>query len=237
MLTISSRVYKALADSIIGGVLKPGQKLEEKALAQQFGVSRTPIREALRELAARGLVDFSPRRGGVVAEIGVEKLADMLEAQCELEALCARLASQRMSSVEKGQLQDIFERTHAVIRQAAVAEYLALNQEMHSQICAGAHNDTLRAMASELRDRLAPFRQAQVESDEERLARSDAEHAAIVGAIVRGEAEEAYQAMRNHNARLSSGVIRVLRGRPEAVRRVVSPDGGAETGMLDLPRL
>jgi len=87
-MTITDRIQKSLAQKIISGALTPGQKLEEKALASQFGVSRTPIREAMRELSARGLVELVPRRGVVVATIGIDRLADMLTAECELEAIC-----------------------------------------------------------------------------------------------------------------------------------------------------
>ena len=72
MPTIAIQIYKALAEQIINGEFGPGDKLEEQALAERFNASRTPVREALRELAARGLVNLVPRRGGVVASIGVD---------------------------------------------------------------------------------------------------------------------------------------------------------------------
>lgn len=100
--TSVNRIYKSIAEQIITGNLQPGEKLEEKVLASRFGVSRTPIREALRELSARGLINLIPRRGGMVAEIGLERLSDMLDAECELEGLCARLAAMRMTALEKG---------------------------------------------------------------------------------------------------------------------------------------
>src|SRR6185437_5329955 len=211
MPTIATRIYKELAGQIISGTLPPGKKLEEKQLSQQFGASRTPIREALRELAARGFIELVPRHGGVVTRIGLDKLIDMLEAECEVEALCARLAAQRMTALEKSEIEVIYTKLESITDSRNYAAYLELNQELHSRICAGAHNATIGGMTRELRDRLAPFRQSQVETVEARLARSMQEHKDIVAAIVAGNAEEAYEAMRRHNARLSVGVLNLLR--------------------------
>ena len=210
MTTITAKIQQSLAQQIIAGDLQPGHKLEEKALALQFGVSRTPIREALRELGARGLIDLVPRRGGVVAIIGIDRLSDMLDAECELEALCARLASQRMTTPEKGQLQEMHDQGKELTMADDEADYLALNQRFHEMITTGAHNATLATITRDLRDRLAPFRQSQSESRPKRLARSHDEHALIVDAIVRSDAQAAYDAMRNHNARLSAGVLSLL---------------------------
>lgn len=212
MPTIATRIYKELAGQIISGALAPGQKLEEKQLTQQFGASRTPIREALRELAARGFIELVPRRGGVVTRIGLDQLIDMLEAECEVEALCARLAAQRMTALEKSEIEAILAKLESIMAAGNYAAYIELNQELHSRICGGAHNATISAMTRELRDRLAPFRQSQIETVEERLTRSMREHHDIVNAIVAGNPEEAYEAMRRHNARLSVGVLNLLRG-------------------------
>jgi DNA-binding GntR family transcriptional regulator len=211
MSTITTRICEALAQQIINGDLPPGHKLEEKVLADQYGVSRTPIREALRALDARGLVDFIPRRGGVVAEIGLARLTDMLEAECEAEGLCARLSARRMSALEKEHLQELHRQAHTLVGSSDEMPYLALNDEFHDLICEGAHNATLGAFARNLRARLSPFRQAQAGSGPERMARSHGEHEAIVRAILAGADESAYEAMRNHNARLSAGVLRLLR--------------------------
>ncbi|MDH7795065.1 MULTISPECIES: GntR family transcriptional regulator [unclassified Beijerinckia] len=208
--TNSLRVYQELAQQILSGVLTPGHKLEEKVLAEQFGVSRTPVREALRELGARGLVDFTPRRGGVVAEISISQLADMLEAECEIEGLCAKLATQRMTALDKGNLLEIHRLAMQLGGTRSEATYRRLNNEFHDLICAGARNKTIATSARELRERLAAFRQTQSSSLKERMERSNEDHEAIVRAILAGQPEAAYEAMRKHNARLSSDVLRQL---------------------------
>lgn len=209
--TSVNRIYKSIAEQIIAGSLQPGEKLEEKVLASRFGVSRTPIREALRELSARGLINLIPRRGGMVAEIGLERLSDMLDAECELEGLCARLAAMRMTALEKGQLRDLHDRSRPVAEAQDGPTYLTLNQEFHDLICAGAHNETLADTTRALRERLSPFRQSQAEEKGRRLMRSVEEHDAIVEAITRGDGDAAYEAMRAHNARLGTGVLKLLR--------------------------
>jgi len=217
--TRASQVYTSLVEQIVRGALAPGQKLDEKILADQFGVSRTPVREALRELWARKLIQFQPRRGGVVAQFGPDELADMLEAECELDGLCARLASQRMTGLQKGELREIHERINEVAASGSLTKFFALNAAFHELICLGAGNETLATAASDLRFRLSPFRRPRLESDRPRLARAQAEHQAIFRSIVEGEAERAYEAMRAHNARVNAGVIRLLREGPRAAAR------------------
>jgi DNA-binding GntR family transcriptional regulator len=174
-------------------------------------VSRTPIREALRELGARGLIDLVPHRGGIVAQIGLDELSDMLDAECELEGLCARLASQRMTAVEKGALQECHAQAEALTGDRDETRYLEINHAFHDLICEGAHNATLAAMTRDLRARLAPFRQTQSDAEGRRLARSYEEHERIVQAIVRGDPNAAHDAMCRHNARLSTGILTLLR--------------------------
>ena len=213
MATATLRIYEALAEDIINGTILPGHKLEEQALAEQFGVSRTPVREVLRDLAAKRLVEFVPRRGAVVAQLGLAEMTDLLEAECELEALCAKLSAHKMSALEKVRLQDIHERAYPLMTSSDHVRYLKLNAMFHAAICAGVHNMTLNLAISQLRDRLAPFRRSKQEDLRERLRRSHDEHDAIVKAIMNGEANVAYQAMRLHNARLSAGAIESLQER------------------------
>ncbi|MDE1010673.1 MAG: GntR family transcriptional regulator [Paraburkholderia fungorum] len=215
MTTLSSKIYRLLCDEIIEGTLEPGQKLEEAALAERFNASRTPIREALRELAARGLVELTPRKGVVVAQFSIDELADMLEAMCELEALCCRLSAQRMSLVEKKQLEELQTEMNAAIARGDETEYFQLNREFHELICKGAQSKSLASIMSVQRQRLAGFRAAQPASPSRFEAATD-EHREIVSAILNSEPERAYNAMRDHTARLSIVVLgRLKRQRTE----------------------
>jgi DNA-binding GntR family transcriptional regulator len=204
--TTSARISHALAADIISGELPPGSKLDEVGLSQRFGVSRTPVREALKDLLAKRLVEPA-KRGVVVARIGIEELTDMLEADCEIEALCARLASQKMSALEKEHLKMLCEQGNAVIGTEKLADYFDLNDKFHMLIAKGTHNETLESTVRLWRNRLAPFRRAQPGEMSERLLQSIKEHQVIVGAISMGDGEAAYVAARTHNARLSLGTL------------------------------
>lgn len=215
MSTIGTRIYKSLADEIIKGSLRPGEKLDERTLAERFEVSRTPIREALRLLGSRGLVEISPRRVGIVARIGIDQLAELLDADGELESLCARRSAEYMTVMEKKELEFLHEQGAAFAEANNTEGYLASNDQFHRLLCVGAHNGVLASMVEDLRGRLAPFRQAQPEL-EVRLSVSHAEHTSVVDAILKGDPETAYRSMRGHNARLSTAVIRLLRSQQEA---------------------
>ncbi|HBN49026.1 MAG TPA: GntR family transcriptional regulator, partial [Thalassospira sp.] len=97
---LATDLVQKLERDIVTGVLKPGDKLDERSLSERFGVSRTPVREALQTLAGSGLVATMPRRGTIVASITVADLIEMFEVMAELEAMCARLAARRMARAD-----------------------------------------------------------------------------------------------------------------------------------------
>ncbi len=204
--TAAQNICETLAEEIISGTLAPGQKLDEQALAARFKVSRTPIREVLRELAARGLIELRPRRGGMVTDIGADKLSDMLEAMCELEALCAKISAHRMSAIQKKRLEQLHLRALDPVERSDTRAYLRLNNEFHDLICEGTQNKSLAGMVENFRNRLAPFRSAQG-GVKGRLGVSHEEHSQILAAILADDAEGAYRAMRGHTARLSTRVM------------------------------
>ncbi len=206
------RIYRILADEIINGTLGPGDSLEENAISERFKVSRTPIRQALRELAARGLIELRPRKGGVVVSISLNELSDMLEALGELEALCCRISAERMSAVQKKQLELVHLQSLECIERGDEEAYLEQNAKFHQLICAGAHNHSLTDSIDKLRTRLNQFRAAQ-SGVERRLAVSHDEHAAVIAAILASDPERSYLAMRDHANRLSVHVLELIRER------------------------
>ena len=212
--TLGLRISSRLARQILAGELAPGHRLDEQSLATEYGVSRTPVREALRELAARQLIQLIPRRGGVVTKVGAGELIDMLEAECEIEGLCARLSAHRMSAIEKVRLRDVHEHAIAISSGKDLVSYFEVNKEFHDLICAGTHNATLERMSRDIRFRLSPFRRSESERDaQEIMARSTAEHLRIVDAVVGGQAEVAYEAMRAHDARVNVGIVKLLQSK------------------------
>jgi DNA-binding GntR family transcriptional regulator len=195
--TLAEELRLALADDIVRGLLVPGAALDETELARRFGVSRTPVREAIRQLAASGLVEVRAHRGAVVARPSEERLLGMFEAMAELEALCAGLAAERMNPGERGALEAAHEELRALIHGGGPQRYHEVNEAFHATIYAGAHNSYLAEMTHATRARVQPFRRAQFRNLG-RLAKSHLEHDRVVLAILRGDREGAASAMRLH---------------------------------------
>ncbi|WP_319772385.1 GntR family transcriptional regulator [Breoghania sp.] len=186
-----------LADEIVKGDLVPGTQLDEMGLAARFGVSRTPIREALRQLEASGLVEQKPHYGAFVSKLSPERLDEMFIVMAELEALCAGLAAINMSADERRELEIMLEDLAGVMRQGDPQRYHELNEAFHNAIYAGSHNAYLAELTLATRLRLAPFRRAQFRTLG-RLAKSQAEHRTIVETIARGDQRGAADLMRAH---------------------------------------
>lgn len=195
--TRAEELRAALADEIVSGRLTPGYKLEERELAERFGVSRTPVREALRQLAAAGLAETRPHKGVVVAPVTEKRLHDMFEMMAELEGVCARLAAVRMSAPERRDLEGKHEACARFMRSGSAEEYHIANETFHGAIYVGSHNGFLADNAFATRSRLAPFRRAQFRVMG-RLAKSVAEHDAVVQSILRGDGDGAARLMRHH---------------------------------------
>lgn len=195
--TLTEKLASAIADGILNGSLKPGVRLDEVGLALQHGVSRTPVREALRQLTASGLIDMRPRKGAVVSKATPEQVESLFVAMAEMEATCARLAAMSMTPVERRRLQARHEAMTALATQGDPAAYADANVAFHSAIYAGAHNAPIAEYAMSLRRRVGPFRRAQFQV-EGRLTRSNQEHDAVVRAILVGDAATAHAAMLHH---------------------------------------
>lgn len=195
--TLAEKLASAIADGILDGSLPPGIRLDEVSLAQQHGVSRTPVREALRQLTTSGLIDMRPRKGAVVARTTPEQVEKLFVAMAELEATCARLAAISMTPVERRRLQARHERMMALAKAGDRDAYSDANVAFHMSIYAGAHNEPIAEFARSLRRRVAPFRRAQFWV-EGRLLRSNQEHDAVVRAILSGDAAGAHAAMLHH---------------------------------------
>jgi DNA-binding GntR family transcriptional regulator len=195
--TRAEKLAGQISNAILSGEFVPGSRLDEQHLAQHFGVSRTPVREALRQLATSGLINLRPRRGALVASVTPDELETMFVAMGEMEASCARLAAIRMTPLERRRLQALQETMAALVRSGDPDAYADANQTFHLALYAGAHNPVVADFTAGLRRRLAPFRRAQFRTIG-RLPRSWAEHEAVVRAILTGDAPGAHAAMLHH---------------------------------------
>lgn len=186
-----------IANAILSGDFAPGRHLDEQVLAKHFGVSRTPVRDALRLLNGTGLIALRPRYGATVRTLTPDELDMMFIAMGEIEATCARLATLSMSSAERGHLRDLHERMGTMAQTEEREGYVLANQDFHGLLYEGAHNSVVKEIAYNLRRRLTPYRKVQFNAPG-RLARSHAEHGRVVRAILARDAAGANAAMLVH---------------------------------------
>lgn len=196
-LTHGERLRIEIADQILNGELTPGTPLDEVTLAERYNVSRTPVREALRELAAAGLAVHRPHRGAVVASVTEERLLEMFQVMADLESLCAGYAAEHITPSERQQLVDIHTEANELVRTGDLEGYTQSNDTFHSFIYTCSHNGFLAETALAVRRRVAPFRRAQFRTLG-RLAVSHQEHDRVIQAILRGDKEAAAREMRAH---------------------------------------
>ncbi len=197
----SPRLASSLADQIAEGIAMgtypPGCRLDEVELAERHGVSRTPVREALFQLGAAGLVTLRPRRGAIVPLVSAQRLVEMFDVMAELEAMCSRLAARRASAEECRELQA----RHADCQTAVEANdpngYYQRNEIFHHLLYRLAHNTFLEEQALALSRRLRPYRRLQLRV-RSRLASSYAEHQGLVDAICEGQEDLAAARSRAH---------------------------------------
>lgn len=221
-VTLSDEIFDALVKDILSGVIAPGARLDEPSICKKFGVSRTPIREALRRLSGTGLVEMAPRKGVTVARIDAQQLNDMYEALAEFEGLCARLGAVRMTPLEKKRLEVVNENRRKRIADGE-KDLAGLNNEFHELIYQGARNPSIASVTRNFRQRLAPFRALQFVPGQ--MEYSFHEHDDIVVAISNSDGERAYRLMRDHVTGAGLQVIEhfAQRDRPVAQKRRPGP--------------
>jgi DNA-binding GntR family transcriptional regulator len=188
---------EALENDIVAGRLRLGERLDETELAARFGVSRTPIREALIQLAGSGMIELRPRRGAHVTLLGPRELLETFEFMGELEAACARFAANRMTADERAAFTAIFQRCRKACEEGDVDAYYHANADFHGAIYDGSHNRALATDARNQQRRLQPYRRLQLRVHG-RLAKSFDEHEAVAKALLAGDGIEAGERLRAH---------------------------------------
>lgn len=179
-------VRDRIREDILNGVYRPGDRLIEGKLSEDLGVSRIPVREALRELSAEGIVTIEPRRGASVAVLSDSSARNMTEVRAALEGLNARLAALRRDEATIAVLKDILQRGQDALKREDLNELKQLNKLFHDHLGAMADNSILAELSASFRDRttvlFAPSNIQRVHSNWE-------EHAQILNAIIAGNAE------------------------------------------------
>lgn len=188
-----------LEEEILEGRLRPGDQIDERELGERFGVSRTPVREALLQLASLDLIEMRPRYGAVVRQISIPEIAAMWEVLVELESVAAGLAARRMDPEHRKRLTAIHEEARSYVARNNVALYDDANRRFHEAIYEGCCNSYLSDLTLTIRRRLKPYRRYPFQRAGG-LQRSFDGHTEVLEAIVSGNDEAATRAMKQHVA-------------------------------------
>lgn len=190
-------VFENLRMAILEGNLKAGQRLMEVQLAEQLGVSRTPIREAIRKLELEGLVVMLPRKGAYVANMSFKDLIDVLEIRASLEGLAASLAAERRRDEDIGDLERVAKEFETSVRETDIDNVLKKDIEFHEKIFSMANNKKLYQLITSLWEQVHRFRVTYVSNYEASLSLVD-EHNRILEAIKKGDCELAKKYATEH---------------------------------------
>lgn len=193
----ADRIADALEELVFTGQFNDGDRLDEIRLSKQFGVSRTPIREALQRLVASGIAEQLPRRGVFVRQPGPIELMEMFETMSEIEGVCGRLAALRISHQALHDLDSANVLCRAAVTSNDTDAYYLENERFHHTIYAQSGNSYLAGQAVRLHRRLKPFRRLQLRL-RGRMAQSMQEHEDIVFALRAGDQTQAEKALRDH---------------------------------------
>ena len=198
-LSAAETVRMELEREINDGVLIPGDSLDEEALAARFGVSRTPVREALLHLSVLGVVTIAPRVGIYVSRLSMPELLAFVEMLAELEAACAKLATRRIGPDEAAALRQVHQESLAFEESGDAAGYARCNAQFHEILYQACRNVPLANEIARIRSRTRVYRQS-VFQNQLRIRRSREDHARIVEAVFAGDASAAAEAALEHIA-------------------------------------
>ncbi len=216
-LPSSEHVYRALKEEILSGTLEPDTRVVELAVAARYGVSRTPVREALKRLEAENLLVADPGRGMVVPRPKASEIEDMFVIREVLDGLAARLAARRITSSELGRLRVIIDSMSEGVQNGRRQQVMAANTRFHDVIYEAAGIDALERIARDLRDYVLRYSTLPFASPE-RVEDVLAEHRAIIDALERSDPDAAEAASRSHLAAAREYLVRLqLREYAESV--------------------
>ncbi|MBE7636135.1 FCD domain-containing protein [Sneathiella sp. P13V-1] len=195
----ADRIARELEDLIFAGEFTDGMRLDEVRLAERFGVSRTPIREAFQKLSLSGMVEQLPRRGVFVRHPGPVELMEMFEVMAELEAACGRMAARRITDPALEQLHEANRKCRDALEAGEAETYYSENEVFHFLIYSQSGNRFLEEETRKLHRRLKPYRRKQLLL-RGRMKQSMAEHEAVLKALEDGDGDKVAETLRPHVA-------------------------------------
>ncbi|MFI5399620.1 MAG: GntR family transcriptional regulator [SAR324 cluster bacterium] len=189
-------ILRVIEEDIVAGKMRPGQRLDERTLAQRFGVSRTPIREVLVRMSSLGIVELRRNQGAFVVELSSSRLIGMLEVMADLKVLAARQSARRMSIEERQHLVALCDEMARCVEIGDMQKYFDTATALHDAICEGTHNAFLVETTRNIQICLCAYRRHLSRILHLPLQTSLEENRNIVDAILRGDAAEAERWMR-----------------------------------------
>lgn len=220
-LPLRDVVFRTLRQAILKGELAPGERLMEIQLAERLGVSRTPIREAIRKLELEGLVLMIPRKGAEVARISEQNLRDVLEVRRSLEELAIGLACQRMQPEELEELQEVQKEFAKAISDGDAMKIAQTDEHYHDIIYKSTKNQKLVQILNNLREQMYRYRLEYIKDEDKRQILL-VEHDHIMKALTLRHVQEARQAIREHIDNQEITILRNLKEKDHDVQRKVS---------------
>lgn len=208
-LPLRDVVFETLRQAILRGELKPGERLMEIHLAQKLGVSRTPVREAIRKLELEGLVRMIPRKGAVVADITVSDLEDVLEVRVALEELAVKLACRRITAEQLADMRHLADNFKKSLQGDDVGVCAQADMKFHEAIYDITGNKRLVQILNNLREQMYRYRMEYLK-DRQSHSILVAEHQEILEALENRDVERALEATKRHVVQQKEHIISVL---------------------------
>ena len=212
-LPLRDVVFNTLRDAILTGKLVPGERLMENQLAEKLGVSRTPVREALRMLELENLVELVPRKGAQVLDMSEKDIVNILEVRSALEGLATSVACKKMTKEDLQQLKNMEVDFEKAVAENDVERFVDIDEDFHDLIFAATENDKLINIFRNLRIQLYRYRMAQAKNNETSMSTIVAHHRSIIRAIENHDAEEGASIAQGHIKYQTESILRFVRNK------------------------
>ena len=212
-LPLRDVVFNTLRDAILTGKLVPGERLMENQLAEKLGVSRTPVREALRMLELENLMELVPRKGAQVLDMSEKDIINILEVRSALEGLATSVACKKMTKEDLQQLKNMEVDFEKAVADNDVEHFVDIDEDFHDLIFAATENDKLINIFRNLRIQLYRYRMAQAKNNETSMSTIVAHHRSIIRAIENHDAEEGASIAQGHIKYQTESILRFVRNK------------------------
>ncbi|CAN7675058.1 GntR family transcriptional regulator [Neorhizobium sp. LjRoot104] len=214
--TRSDELRDHLEEMILDGRLAPGERLDEMELSRQFGLSRTPVREAIKSLLAIGLIETRGRQGTHVALLSIPAIIEMFDVMASLEGLCAKLAARRATPAERAAMRAVHEELVKACEAGDPVNFYKINQQFHDLLYDAAHTHFIAEQAIQLRRRIGAYR-LRATYQPGRMLGTLAEHVRIMDAIDAGDPDAAQKAASDHVQLLGDQLTDFISSLPQRI--------------------